>query len=109
MLAADEATLDEATLEMSFTYRFTCHGRTRSHRFTGKGILLAVGDLPDDITQQLATLEVVTAALSCSPETRSASADVLDWRDHPDMVGRSAPVRRGPRRGETSKSDTNSK
>lgn len=108
MIVADEATLDEATSETSFTYRFTCHGRTRSRRFTGKGILVAVGDVLTILLDN-STLEAVAAAVSCPPETRSAFADVVHWSAHPVMEGRSAPVRRGPRRGETSKSGTNNK
>jgi hypothetical protein len=104
MIAADEATLDEDSLKTSFTFLFTCDGHTKSWQFSGKTILVAVGDIPEDIALRLRSPQAVASARSIPRNAHRSPADVIHWSAHPDLRKRGEPVRRGPQSVNTGRS-----
>ncbi|SAL81736.1 hypothetical protein AWB67_05925 [Caballeronia terrestris] len=64
ILAVDEGVLEEPWSQSYFSYRFTCGSKTTERIFAGIGIVAACGEIPEDIAEQLRTLEAVSRAVS---------------------------------------------
>jgi hypothetical protein len=109
MIAADEAALDMDSLDTSFKFSLTCQNHSRIWQFVGRTVLVAVGDIPKDIAEQIRTPEAVAAALSFSGKQDHLSADVIHWSAQAGFVNRRAPVRRGPQLTDADRSSRQAK
>jgi hypothetical protein len=110
ILVVDEGILEEPWSQSYFSFRFTCGGKMTERIFAGKGIVAACGEIPEDIAEQLRTLEAVSGAVSFLSEgeahawraERAGDASVErrivqlheHLREQVDLSARRVPVRR---------------
>jgi len=94
LVYADAAALDEPLSETGFRLRFECHGEPKVWEVTGKAVLAAGGDVPQDIASQIGTVVSVEAAI----EFHSVGeAGVVRWNEHRGFTGGRISVRRSER------------
>lgn len=75
------------------------HATPRGKRVTGKAVLVAGGDIPTDIAEQVDTVASVERAVEFKLQME---AEVAAWTEHPQFSSGRADVRRAQVKNETS-------